>query len=279
MSAEGFWPRFRKDRAAVLSLIVLVVLIAIAVLGPIAVHTDPTQQQLALRLGPPSLENPFGLDNLGRDILARIVNGGRVTLLSGLAATSLVTAAGVFFGFLAGYYGGWLDQLVMRVVDLMLAFPFFITAIVVVAVLGASLENAILAVTLAETPMFARVVRGSVLQATHMLYVEGARAIGATDRRIVVRHILPNILMPVIVLATADAAGIILALSGLSFLGLGVQPPTPEWGLMMSDAKGYLGSAPQMMFIPGIFLALLILSINLLGDGLRDAADPRMKRR
>ena len=191
----------------------------------------------------------------------------------------MITVAGVFFGFLAGYNGGWLDQVVMRVVDLMLAFPFFITSIVVVAILGPSLQNAILAVTLSGIPFFVRVVRGSVLQEVHMTYVEGARAIGCTDIRIVVRHILPNVLVPVIVLATANGAGIIISLTGLSFLGLGVQPPTAEWGLMMSDAKGYLSSAPHMMYIPGIFVGLLILSINLVGDGLRDAADPRMKRR
>lgn len=269
------WRRFLRDRAAVVALVVLVALLVMAIVGPLVVTTDPATQSLILRRQLPSADHPFGLDHLGRDVFARVVFGARYTMLGAFAATILVSVIGVAVGLASGYYRGWVDQILMRLVDIALAFPFFLTAIVIVAILGANLANAVVAIALARAPSFIRVVRGSVLQSMGFMYVDAARAVGCSNGRIMTRHILPNILLQIIVLATVEMAGIILSLSGLSFLGLGAQPPASEWGLMLNDAKGYLAQAPHIMAFPGVFLAALVLSVNLLGDGLRYAADPR----
>lgn len=271
--------RFLEDRVALASLVLLTIFCLIAVVGPLLMQTDPAQQTLSLRRAPPSAEHPFGLDHLGRDVLSRLVHGARYTIVASFGATVLVTLVGLFAGIGAGYRGGWVDQLVMRAADVLLAFPVFLAAIVIVAVLGPDLRNAIIAVAIARVPAYARIIRGAALQAREMAYAEAARAVGCRDARIMARHILPNVILPAVVLSTVEMAGVVLSLSGLSFLGLGAQPPASEWGLMMSEAKGYLTQAPHLMLFPGSALALLVIAINLVGDGLRVAIDPRAGRR
>ena len=269
--------RFAQDRTAVVALVVLGGLAMLAVFGPFLVG-DPSHQELALRRSVPSSEHLLGRDHLGRDILARLAYGARYTLLASVGATLLISVAGLVAGVLSGYYGGWLDQLLMRIADVVLAFPYFLAAIVIVAVLGPDLENAIIAVALAKVPAYARIVRSVVLQAREMPYTEAARCLGCRDTRIMTRHIVPNVILPAVVVSTTEMASVVLSLAGLSFIGLGAQPPASEWGLMLSEAKGYLSSAPHMLMFPGIALAVLVLSINLAGDGLRYAIDPRSRR-
>ena len=263
---------------AVGAVVVLLALFVFATIGPLFDPTDPAQQSLSLRRAPPGVDALFGRDYLGRDILARVMHGGRYTMVAAVGATVLITAAGLLVGLLSGYYRGWIDQILMRVADVVLAFPFLISAIVIVAVLGPDLFNAILAVAIAKIPAYARVLRSLVLQARETVYTEAARSLGCTDTRIIVRHIFPNVVLPAIVLSTTEMANIVLAIAGLSFIGLGAQPPASEWGLMLSEAKGYLSQAPHMLLFPGAALAALILSINLAGDGLRYAVDPRARR-
>ena len=269
---------YARDRTAVVAAIVLLLLVIGAVVGPLVITADPAQQLLSLRRSPPDREHLLGLDHLGRDILARLVHGARYTLLASGGATILISVAGLFIGVVAGYYGRWVDQILMRIVDVALAFPYFLAAIVIVAVLGPDLKNAILAVAFAKIPVYTRVVRSVVLQAREMPYTEAARSLGCGDARIMLRHIVPNVILPAIVLSTTEMASVVLALAGLSFLGLGAQPPVSEWGLMLSEAKGYVSQAPHMLLAPGIALAVLVLSINLAGDGLRFAVDPRSRR-
>jgi len=274
---RSFWSRFRQDRAAVVGFWILCLFLAMAVVGPVLIRTDPAEQQLELRRAPVSTDSPFGRDHFGRDILARIVHGSRYTLLSGALATLIGTIGGLIVGLVSGYYGRWVDEVIMRGVDLTLAFPFFLLAILIIAILGPGLTNAVLAVGLAKIPVFVRFVRGTTLQARESAYTEAARAIGCGDARIMFRHILPNIFIPALVLATVELAATVLSISGLGFLGLGAQPPTPEWGLMLSEARSYLSQAPHIMFFPGMFLSILVLSINLVGDGLQYATDPRRR--
>lgn len=270
--------RFGQDRTAAAAAIVLLLICAVALLGPLIVQTDPAQQVLSLRRAPPSAENPFGRDQLGRDVLVRVIHGARYTMLAGGGATAVISIAGLLAGVVAGYKGGWVDQLIMRVADVMLAFPFFVAAIVIVAVLGPDLVNAVIAVAIAKIPSYARVVRSVVLQVRAMAYTEAARALGCTDARIMWRHILPNVILPAIVLSTTEMASVVLFLAGLSFVGLGVQPPASEWGLMLSEGRGYITQAPHILLFPGLALATLVLAINLAGDGLRYAVDPRSRR-
>lgn len=274
-----FWRYYRKDAAAVFGLGILLLILFMTVFGPYIVHKDPNQQILRLVRAPISFENIFGRDQLGRDILARIVFGARYTLISGFAATTVGFVIGVFVGLLSGYYGGYVDELIMRLVDLMLSFPFFLLAILIIAILGSGLQNAVIAVGIANIPAFARFARGTTLQIREMLYIDATRVLGGNGLHIIFRHIFPNILVPTLVLATVETANTILAISGLSFLGLGAQPPEPEWGLMLSESKGYLAQAPHIMIFPGIFIALLVLSINLVSDGVQYALDPRRRGR
>lgn len=274
-----YWQQYRKDGAAVVGLVILVLLLLITVFGPYLINTSPTEGSLRLRRAPPSSDAWFGRDALGRDIFARIVYGGRLTIMAGLAATAIGSISGFLIGLTSGFYGSWVGALSMRIVDLWLGFPFFLSAILIIAILGPSLPNAIIAIGVARIPIFARFVRGSALQVREATYVEAARAIGCRNTRIMGRHMVPNIVMPALVLATVQMAVAILSVSGLSFLGLGAQPPTPEWGLMLSEARSYITQAPHIMFFPGLSLSILVLCINLVGDGLQFAADPRMRGR
>ena len=246
-----------------------------AIIGPALVPHDPNMQDLALRLDSPSLSHPLGLDELGRDILARLVMGARISLFVGLAVVAISASAGITIGALAGYLGGWFDEIVGRVMDVLLAFPGILLAIALVAVLGPSLRNVVLALVLIGWVGYARLVRGQVLRIRELDYVQAARALGAPLGRILARHVVPGTLSAVTVQATLGMAGVIIAEASLSFLGLGVQPPTPSWGTMLDAGRSHLLDAPHLTVVPGLAIALLVLGFNFAGDALRDRIDPR----
>jgi peptide/nickel transport system permease protein len=271
--------RLRRNPGAVLGAIVLAVLILAAIFAPVVAPTDPITQNTQAIRQPPSTAHLFGTDSFGRDVFSRVIYGGRKSLPVGLVAVSIAAIVGVSLGLMAGYYGRFVDVIVMRAADLMLAFPGILLAMALVAILGTSLFNLMLAVGIASIPEYVRVVRGTVLSVREMEYVTAARVSGARDRSIMIRHILPNILPPVIVLATLGIAGAILLGSTLSFLGLGIQPPTPEWCNMLSDGRSMMRHFWWVSFFPGLAIMLTVLAINLLGDGLRDALDPRLRNR
>ena len=259
-------------------MIVLVAVLA-AVVGPVLVPFDPADQELALRLEGPTGLHWFGLDELGRDIFARVLSGARISLLVGLVVVGVSSLAGTLLGSIAGYFGGRVDEAVSRVMDILLAFPGLLLAIAMVAVLGPSLTNVILALSLIGWVGYARLVRGQVLRARELEFVQAARALGASTPRILARHIIPTALPAVTVQATLGMGGAILAEASLSFLGLGVQPPTPSWGTMLSYGRAHLLEAPHLTIFPGMAIAILVLGFNFLGDGLRDALDPTTRRR
>jgi peptide/nickel transport system permease protein len=248
---------------------------AFAVAGPWIIPSDPNAQQLALRLAGPSWSHPFGLDELGRDILARLAVGARVSLLVGLVVVSVSATVGVLVGAVAGYRGGLVDDALGRMMDVLLAFPGMLLAIALVAVLGPSIGHVVLALGVIGWVGYARLVRGQVLKIREFDYVQAARALGAPSLRILVRHVLPATLAVVTVQATLGMAGAVLAEASLSFLGLGVQPPTPSWGTMLDAGRAHLFEAPHLTLFPGLAIALLVLGLNFVGDGLRDWADPR----
>jgi len=257
---------------------IVAVAIGLAVLGPLLLPYDPSAQDLTRRLEGPSLGHPFGLDELGRDILARIASGARISLLVGLAVVSVSSVVGMLFGSIAGYFGGRVDDAISRVIDVLMAFPGILLAIALVAVLGPSLVNVVLALSVIGWVGYARLVRGQALRTREFEFVQAARALGATSSRIVLRHVLPTAFPSVIVQATLGMAGAIIAEASLSFLGLGVQPPTPSWGTMLDAGRSHLFDAPHLTIFPGMAIALLVLGFNFLGDGLRDRVDPKMRR-
>jgi len=254
--------------------IVLVAVLA-AIVGPVIVPFDPADQELALRLEGPTGQHWFGLDELGRDIFARVLSGARISLLVGLVVVGVSSVVGTLLGSIAGYFGGLVDESLSRVMDILLAFPGLLLAIAMVAVLGPSLTNVILALSLIGWVGYARLVRGQVLRARELEFVQAARALGAGTPRILARHVIPTALPAVTVQATLGMGGAILAEASLSFLGLGVQPPTPSWGTMLSYGKAHLLEAPHLTIFPGLAIAVLVLGFNFLGDGLRDALDPQ----
>jgi len=260
-----------------------IAIVAVVVFGaffaPWLLPWDASSQDLAHRLSGPSWQHWFGLDELGRDIFARILSGARISLLVGLVVVSVSASVGIVMGSIAGYFGGRIDEAISRVIDILLAFPGLLLAIALVAVLGPSLTNVILALALIGWVGYARLVRGQVLRAREFEFVQAARALGASTPRILARHIVPSVLPAVTVQATLGMAGAILAEASLSFLGLGVQPPTPSWGTMLSYGKAHLLEAPHLTVFPGVAIAVLVLGFNFLGDGLRDALDPATKRR
>jgi len=260
------------------ALIIAVAALA-AVFGPSLVPFDPSAQDLPARLAGPSLSHPFGLDELGRDMLARIISGARISFLVGLVVVSVSAAVGTVLGAAAGYFGGAFDDLVSRVIDTLLAFPGLLLAIALVAVLGPSLLNVLIALTIIGWVGYARLVRGQVLRAREFEYVQAARALGAGPFRILSRHIVPTALPAVVVQATLGMAGAIIGEASLSFLGLGVQPPTPSWGTMLNGGRVHILDAPHLTIVPGLAIALLVLGFNFVGDGLRDLADPKQARR
>ena len=267
--------RLARRRGAMVALGVVVLFIAVAVLAGALSPYDPIATSWsAVRKGP-SAAHWFGTDEIGRDVLARVIFGTRASLLAGVVSVSIALAFGVPIGLAAGYIGGWVDALISRMTDAMLACPFLILAIALAAFLGPSLTNAMIAIGISATPIFIRLTRAQVLQVKVEDYVEAARAVGNSHLRIALRHILPNVVPPLIVQATLAVAAAIIAEAALSFLGLGQQPPAPSWGSMLNTAKNYIDNAPWMAIWPGVSIFLLVLCFNLLGDGLRDAFDPR----
>lgn len=282
--------RFFRQRSAIVGTAILSILIFTAVFASVLAPNDPAEnfigQENVKRRDPPCIhllgcpeENPqfiFGLDGNGRDLLSRMIYGTRVSLRIGFTVVSLAVAAGAILGAVSGYHGGWIDNVVMRAMDIVLAFPVFLLAIALVFVLGPSLENAMLAIAIVSIPAYARVVRSTVLSVRETEYVEASRALGASNWRILFSRILPNALPPLIVLATLGIATAILDTAALSFLGLGAQEPTAEWGTMLGRERSQIFSAPHLVFIPGIAISITVLAFNLMGDGLRDALDPRL---
>lgn len=259
-------------------LIVVLVAVFAAAAGPFLSPYDSAAQELARRLEAPSLAHPLGLDELGRDILVRLLEGARISLMVGIAVVSVSSTVGMLFGSIAGYFGGRVDDVISRVIDVLMAFPGILLAIAIVAVLGPSLTNVVLALSVIGWVGYARLVRGQALRAREFEFVQAARACGASSARIVLRHILPTALPAVVVQATLGMAGAIIAEAALSFLGLGVQPPTPSWGTMLDAGRAHLFDAPHLTIFPGLAIALLVLGLNFLGDGLRDRVDPKILR-
>ena len=268
----------RANGLTMLGLVIVAGLGLVATIGPYLVATDPNTLELERQFLPPSREHVFGTDDLGRDMLSRIVHGSRVSLQVGVMATAVALVAGSVVGLLAGYLGGWFDGISQRIVDVMLAFPELLLALAIVAVLGPSLTNVMIAVGISGVPSYARLMRGQVLALREREYVVAARTVGAGDGRILFRHILPNTLSTLVVLATLGVSGAILAGAGLSFIGLGAQPPSPEWGSMLATGSRYLRDEWWIATFPGLALALTSLGFNLLGDGLRDWLDPQVGR-
>ena len=269
------WRRLIRRRSAVFGLVILILFVLIAVFAPLITPYDPTQQSWTSIRKPPSLQHWFGTDESGRDLFSRVIFGARASLLAGVVSISIALGLGVPIGLLAGYGGRWIDGLISRITDAMLAIPFLILAIALAAFLGPSLQNAMIAIGLTATPIFVRLTRGQVMAVKVEDYVEAARAVGNPAIRIAVKHILPNIMPALIVQATISIATAIIAEASLSFLGLGQQPPAPSWGSMLNTAQRFLTNAPWMAIWPGLAIFLCVLSFNILGDGLRDALDPK----
>lgn len=267
-----------RDPTTLVGLVLISTLTAAALLAPVLAPHDPDAVDVVRRFAAPSAEFPLGTDHLGRDVLSRLLFGARVSIGATLFVTFWISLIGVVLGMVAGYFGGLLDTCISRVIDVLLALPPFLLALAVTGVLGPGLGNLILAITLVWWASYARVVRGVVIAERSKAYVEAAQAHGTSHARILWRHLLPNIAGPVVVLTTLDLGAVLLGLSGLSFLGLGVKPPTPEWGAMLSEGKTYVGLAPNMMLFPGAAIFLMVLGFNLVGDGLRDMLDPRTRR-
>ncbi|HSE95061.1 MAG TPA: ABC transporter permease [Methylomirabilota bacterium] len=275
--------RLLRRRTALFGLLVFASVVAAAVLAPAVAPFDPRAQNISQRLRPPAAADAdgqihwLGTDHLGRDILARILYGSRIALLVGLAAVAIAGSLGLVVGLLSGYHGGRVDDVLMRLADIQLAFPFILLAIAVIGVLGPSLRNIIVVIGVSGWVVYARIVRGEVLTLREREFVQAAVALGSPARRIILRHIVPNVLTPWLVIATLDMARVIVIESALSFLGLGVQPPTPTWGGMLADGRVYLSTAWWLATFPGLAILATVLGINLLGDGLRDTFDPRLK--
>jgi len=271
--------RFTRNRVAVASFLVLSFVTLVALFGPFIAPFDPLEQDLANNYREPSREHLLGTDDLGRDTLSRLIYGARISLGISLSSVSLGVLLGAILGLLAAYYGGWIDSIIMRFMDFLLSLPGILLAIAIVAVLGKGIVNTILAVAIFAVPTFARLIRGSALSIQELDYVEATRALGASDRRIIFRHIVPNVLTPVVVQATLSLGTAILISSGLSFLGLGVQPPHPEWGAMLSKGRELIRTTPVVAIAPGVSITLVVLCFSMVGDGLRDALDPRLRNR
>lgn len=269
-----------RDKAAVIGGILLLIIILLTIFAPVITPYDPLAQSLdpADHLAAPSAAHPMGTDDLRRDVLSRVLVGGQTTISVGVISITGAIVGGLFLGLIAGYFGGSVDNIISRLIDIMLTLPGILLAIVVIAILGAGLENAMIAVAISSVPSFARLVRGDTLVEKHKTYVEGSRSMGGSHSHIILRHILPNVVQSVIVVGTLRVATAIQIAAGLSFLGLGAQPPNPEWGAMLSNGRNYMRSGEWWMTIfPGLAIFITVMCINLLGSGLRDALDPRLR--
>jgi peptide/nickel transport system permease protein len=271
------WKSFRKNKTALVGSGIVLFFIILAAAGPLIAPQGINEQNMDIRLQAPSADHWLGTDDFGRDILSRIIHGARISLTVGFFAVVGSAIAGSLLGIVAGYYGRWVDTIISRFFDILLAFPSILLAIAVVAALGPSLRNALIAIAIINIPNFGRLIRSRVLSVKQEEYVMAAQAIGMSDRRILFSHVLPNSMAPIIVQGTLAIATAILEAAALGFLGLGAQPPDPEWGKMLSDARRYMLDAPWTMIFPGLAIMLTVLGFNLMGDGLRDALDPKMK--
>lgn len=277
--AKEIWRRMKKNKGAMIGLIIICIFVFFAIFADVIENYEERaiDQNVKERLQGPSSEHWFGTDAYGRDVFARIIHGSRISLTLGLATTSISVVLGGIFGAAAGYYGGKTDSIIMRIMDTIMCIPPILLALAIVAALGPGMRNLLIAITVAQVPGFTRVIRSVVLTVVDQEYIEAAKACGTLDSRIILKHILPNAMGPIIVQATMAVAGMIIAAAGLSFIGMGVQPPAPEWGAMLSQAREYMRHAPYLVMFPGMAIILAALSLNLIGDGLRDALDPRLK--
>jgi len=271
------WRRFRRNKLAMLGLSFIVLLVLMAIFAPLIAPYDPLKIDTTQLRKPPSSDHWFGTDTVGRDVFSRIVYGARVSLWVGIAAGTIATVVGVIFGALAGFYGGWLDTVLMRFTDVLLAFPYLVLALAIIAVIGSGVTSVILVTGFLGWLAIARVLRSSFLQIKQMEYIDAARAVGCSNTRIMMRHMLPNAVQPVIVYATLFVGSAVLSEAALSFLGVGVQEPTPAWGLMINQGRKFIAVAPHMLFFPGAAIFLMVVAFVFVGDGLRDALDPKMK--
>jgi peptide/nickel transport system permease protein len=271
------WAKLKRNRAALVGGVLIIIYVLSALTAPLLFTGNPSAPNLINSLEPPSLKDPLGTDELGRSILGRIIYGSRISLVIAVGVVFVGLICGIPLGLISGYYGGKIDFLIQRATDTMLAFPGFLLALSMVAVLGVGVRNTVISIGISMIPMYIRLVRGCVLAIREEVYVEAARAVGTRDAVILLRHILPNVMVPITVQTSLSMGTAILFAAGLGFLGIGVQPPTPEWGAMLGSARSYLFHAPHVATFPGIAIFLAVLSFNLLGDGLRDALDPRFK--
>jgi ABC-type dipeptide/oligopeptide/nickel transport systems, permease components len=275
---KEIWRRMMKNKLAVAGLVVIIVFAFIAIFADVIADYDtqaikPTRDLLQA----PSPAHWFGTDHLGRDVFARIVHGARISLVIGVATTAISLILGGLLGAIAGYFGGYVDSIIMRIMDMIMCVPAILLALAIIAALGTSITNLLIAITVASVPGFTRIIRSAILTVVGQEYVEAATACGMGEFRIILRHILPNAMGPIIVEATMSVAGMIITAAGLSFLGMGIQPPQPEWGTMLAEARDHMQNHPYLVIFPGLSIILAALSLNLLGDGLRDALDPRLK--
>ncbi|MCM3738927.1 ABC transporter permease [Oceanobacillus luteolus] len=274
---KDFYRRLSRNKAALIGGYLILFLILVAIFGPLFTVHDPNEPDYAVKLAGPSAEHWFGTDHHGRDIFTRVIHGIGITMTIGVLSTILGGVVGIILGIVSGYYGGKLDTVIMRLMDILLAFPGILLALALISILGASRQNVIIAIALFAVPTFARIVRGSTLSVRNLEYIDAMKALGASDFRIIFLHILPNILSPIIVQGSIFIASAVLSASGLSFLGLGEQPPSPELGALLSDGRDFIWDAGHIAFFPGLVIMLIVLAFNVFGDGLRDALDPKMR--
>ena len=275
---KEIWRRMRKNRAAMIGLCIFICIVLVAIFADVIVPYEYGIDNVAKeRLQPPSSAHWFGTDGYGRDIFARVVHGSRVSLMIGLSTSVFSLVFGGLLGAAAGYYGGKVDDFIMRACDIVMSIPGLLLALAIIAALGASTINLLIAITISSVPGSVRLVRSTILTVVEQDFIEAARSYGSSDMRIITKYILPNAVGPIIVNTTMSIAGMILSAAGLSFIGMGIQPPQPEWGAMLSEARQYMTTSPYMLYFPGVAIVLTALSLNLIGDGLRDALDPKLK--
>lgn len=275
---QMYWRRFKTNPMCIAGLTLVTLLVFIAIFGPYIAPNDPIFVNTPDRFQSPGRDYWFGTDEFGRDIFSRILYGGRIAVQIGLVSVTVAFAGGIILGLISGYYGGIVDTLLSRLLEIWLSFPDILFVIAVVAILGPSLNTVILSLGFLSIPAYARIVRGSVLSARREVYVEAARSVGVNNGRIMLRHILPNVVAPLIILSSMRFGGALLTGAGLSFIGLGAQPPTPEWGAILATGRMYMYQAPWITVFPGMAIAIFVLGVNMLGDGLRDVLDPRLTR-
>lgn len=276
--AGEIWRRFKRNKIAMFGMVLFIAILLVVIFADFIVSYDVAlKQEISQRLQPPSSEHLFGTDNFGRDIFARIIHGSRNSLLVGIGAVAIGITIGGLLGAIAGFYGRHLDNIIVRAMDTIMCIPLMLLVLSIVAALGASMVNVLLAMMIANVPQYTRIVRAAILPVVGQDYIEAAKSCGTPNRWIIIQHVIPNAIGPIIVQATMAVGTMIINAAGISFLGMGIQPPTPEWGAMLNEAKNFMISQPYTVVFPGVAIGLTALSLNLMGDGLRDALDPKLK--